>query len=300
MRIKKGMSVIALAMSLFVFAGCGIAPISPETATTQAAGLTSQAGLTVKVLDIGQGDAILIKSPAQTVLVDAGDVGTRDKLVSYIKKEGIRTLDKVIITHGHADHLGGMSALLDTVSIKQIYDSGVTTTTNLYRQYLTTVKKKNIPFTVVTAGDRIDIGGGAVLKILAPAKPYIKQGANPDLNNNSIVAKLIYGNFTMLLTGDAEQESEQQMLQRSREELNSLVLKGGHHGSRTSSRPAFLKAVGAQAVVISVGVNNDYGHPHEAVLRRYATANMKVYRTDQHGTITITSNGKSYKIAKEK
>jgi competence protein ComEC len=253
--------------------------------------------LVVKVLDIGQGDAILIRAAGQTVLVDTGDVATKDKLVTYIKNEGITTIDKVIITHPHADHLGGMSAVLEHFKVGQIYDSGQTGTTALYRQYLSTVKKKNIPFTVLTAGSEIAIANDIKFKILAPEKPFITES---ELNNNSVVAKLIYHKFSMLLPGDAEKESEDRMLKTYGSELKSNVLKAGHHGSNTSSSMAFLKAVSPEASIISVGANNDYHHPHPSTMKKYAEAKLKVYRTDLDGTVTITSDGESYSIAKEK
>lgn len=295
--MRKGLwIIIAILLSMMVImAGCG-----KKTATSaqenQGGQSQPNSPLTVKVLDIGQGDAILIRVDGQTVLVDTGDISTRDKMVAYIKKEGITTIDKVIITHPHADHLGGMPGILENFKVGQIYDSGQTATTALYKQYLSLVNKKNIPFTVVNAGTEIVISSDAKLKIFAPEKPFITESA---INNNSVVAKLIYNQFSMLLTGDAEKDSEARILKTYGNELKSKVLKAGHHGSNTSSSPAFLKAVAPEAAIISVGVNNEYHHPHPSTLKKYVEAKLKVYRTDIDGTMTITSDGKTYKIMKE-
>lgn len=287
--------LLLLSAAIVLASACKSAP----SAGSQQGPNGSSAPLTVKVLDIGQGDSILIQTPQQVVLVDTGDVGTKDKLVSYIKKLGITKIDKVVITHPHADHLGGMSAVMDSFPIAQIFDSGFATTTGMYRQYLSAAQKKKIPFSVLQAGGEVDLGDGMLLKVLAPEKPFIS-GSDSDVNNNSVVLKLVYGDFSMLLTGDAETESEERMLRRFGPQLKSRILKSGHHGSRSSSSPAFLKAVGPEAVVISVGVNNDYHHPHPSVMKRYNDNKLAIFRTDQHGTVTITSDGKSYKIAKEK
>lgn len=272
----------------FSLAGCSVQTQSPGQAS----------GITVHIIDVGQGDAILISSPRENVLVDTGDVPARDELVSYIKKQGISTIDKVIITHPHADHLGGMPAVFDHFTVRQLYDSGQTTTTSLYRRYLTTVKNKKIPFTVLTRGQTLDLGDGAVLQILSPDKPYFE--GSDALNNNSVVAKLVYGNFSMLFTGDAEQEAEQRLIKLYGEDLHSTVLKSGHHGSNTSSGNPFLKIVKPEAAVISVGANNEYHHPHPSTLKKYAAIPSKVYRTDRDGTIIIYSDGQSYQVRKEK
>lgn len=258
---------------------------------------TGKAPLTVKVFDIGQGDAILIRAEGQTVLVDTGDIEHREKMVVYLKKENITTIDKVIITHPHADHLGGMPGVLENFKVGQIYDCGKSATTKLYKDYLGLVKKQNIPFTVATPGSEIALGGDVRLKVLAPDKSLLN---DKELNNSSVVVKLIAGQFSMLLTGDAEKESEEMMLKNYKNDLKADVLKAGHHGSSSSSSVQFLKAVGASDVVISLGANNDYHHPHPSTLKRYAAEKMNVYQTDKNGTLTITSDGKTYKIAKER
>ncbi|EAX46880.1 beta-lactamase domain protein [Thermosinus carboxydivorans Nor1] len=289
---------VCLAILLVIAAGCGgqgKTAVEPQKASGQSTAGT----VTVKVLDVGQGDAILIRTGGQTVLIDTGDVPAREQLVKYIKNEGITVIDKLIITHPHADHLGGAAAIFNNFTVRQVYDSGQTTTSGLYRQYLETVQKKNIPFSVLTAGQMVDIGGGALLKALAPEKPYI-QGTESDLNNNSIVVKLVYGNFSMLLTGDAEKEAEERMLKSGSAELKSTILKSAHHGSSSSSTPAFLAAVAPEAVIISVGANNDYHHPHPSTLKKYNERKLKIYRTDKDGTVTVTTDGKGYTISKEK
>ena len=289
---------VCLAILLVIAAGCGgqgKTAVEPQKASGQSTAGT----VTVKVLDVGQGDAILIRTGGQTILIDTGDVPAREQLVKYIKNEGITVIDKLIITHPHADHLGGAAAIFDNFTVRQVYDSGQTTTSGLYRQYLETVQKKNIPFSVLTAGQMVDIGGGALLKVLAPEKPYI-QGTESDLNNNSIVVKLVYGNFSMLLTGDAEKEAEERMLKSGSVELKSTILKSAHHGSSSSSTPAFLAAVAPEAVIISVGANNDYHHPHPSTLKKYNERKLKIYRTDKDGTVTVTTDGKGYTISKEK
>lgn len=286
------MTLLLMLVLLFT-AGCA----APSGGTNRTKQDTSQLPLKIQVLDVGQGDAILIRTDSQVVLIDTGDIQTREKLVQYIKNQGITTIDKVIITHPHADHLGGIPAIFDNFAVKQIYDSGLTTTTSLYNQYLTAVQKKNIPFKTVSAGNVIDIGAGVTLKVLGPEKPFI---TNSELNNNSVVLKLVYGNFAMLLPGDAEREAETRIIERYGNELKSSILKAGHHGSSTSSTTSFLKAVSPEAIIISVGQNNDYHHPHPSVMKRYADFKAKIYRTDNDGIITITSDGQNYNVSKEK
>ncbi|QDR79575.1 ComEC/Rec2 family competence protein [Sporomusa termitida] len=293
MKLTRPWSWLVIAVTLFAVilaAGCGGAGI-----TARPAG----APLTVQVLDVGQGDAILIRTHEQVVLIDTGDVPARDKLVRMLKSQGIATVDKLIITHPHADHIGGAAALFANFTVRQVYDSGQKTTSNLYRQYLTQISKHKIPFTVVAAGTTIELGNEAVLSVLAPEQPFIG-GSEPDLNNNSIVAKLIYGNFSMLLTGDAEKESEARLLKKDAARLKSTLLKSGHHGSKTSSTLPFLKAVNAEAAFISLGAGNEYGHPHKVILKRYSDRKMQVYRTDTEGTLTVTSDGRTYVITKER
>lgn len=284
--------VTILMLAILVMAGCGTtAQQHPSTAVNDV--------LTVKVLDVGQADAILLQTGGKTTLIDTGDVATREQLVKDLRQQGVKVIDQLIITHPHADHLGGADAIFKNFTVKQIYDSGQTTTTSLYRQYLAAVKKQGIPFTVATSGMQIDVGKGAVLDIMAPEKQFIN-GTDADLNNNSIVARLVCGDFSLLLAGDAEKEAEQQLVAKHKSELKSTVLKSPHHGSRSSSSPAFLKAVAPAAAIISVGANNDYHHPHDTTLKKYAAASVKVYRTDRDGTVTITTDGKTYKITKEK
>ncbi|MDT8900017.1 ComEC/Rec2 family competence protein [Anaeroselena agilis] len=284
----RAFALAALALALIIAAGCG-APAADRAKVDN---------LVVNVIDVGQGDAILIRTPRHVTLIDSGDVPARDKLVAYIKKQGVTTIDTFIVTHPHADHIGGAVAILDNFAVKQVYDSGQTTTSALYRQYLTTVRKKNIPFALLAAGQEVDIGGAA-LKILNPPVPPIAGDAG--LNNNSIVARLIYGNFAMLLAGDAEREAEAAMVKKyGAAGLKSQVLKSGHHGSRTSSSPAFMKAVAPEAAVISVGAGNEYHHPHPSILKRYGDQKLKLYRTDTDGTVTVASDGKTYTITKER
>jgi len=292
-RFRQGLLAVAVALSL-VFAGCGARDGKPAAKPTAP-------GLTVNVIDVGQGDAILIRTAQQTVLVDTGDVPAKEKLVAFLKDQGISQLDKVFITHPHADHLGGMAQIMDSFPVKHIYDSGQTTTTAMFRNYLAMVHKKNIPFTVVSPGMLIDIGAGAALKVLGPPKPLLA-GTGSDLNNNSIVMRLIYGNFSMLLAGDAEEAAESAILKQFGSEIKSNVLKSGHHGSHTSSSLPFLQAVAPEVAIISVGKNNDYHHPHPSTLKKYAERKIKVYRTDMDGTVTVNvaPEGKSYTITKER
>lgn len=287
-RIWAILSVL-LVLAMLAAGGCGKQPADRGKADR----------LIVNVIDIGQGDAILIRSPGQVTLVDTGDVPTRDRLVNFIKHQGVTAIDNLIITHPHGDHIGGAAAVLEHFPVKHVYDSGQLATSPLYRSYLELIRKKNIPFTVLAAGRQLDIGGGAVLNIFAPVTPFIS-GTDSDLNNNSIVAKLTFGDFSMLLPGDAEQEEEARVLEKFGGELKSLVLKSGHHGSKTSSSVPFLKAVKPDAVVISEGAGNEYHHPHPSTLKKYQEMGLKVYRTDKDGTVTITSDGKTYAITKEK
>lgn len=253
----------------------------------------------IEVLDIGQGDASLIYTKDEIIMIDTGDVDERDRLEKLLKERNISTIDKLIITHPHADHIGGAYVVFKNVNVKEVYDNGDETTSKTYQTYLKNIKQKNIAYHQLKAGDTVDFGDGVSFKVFSPTEKMIKN--DDDLNNNSIVGQLRYKDFTMLFTGDSERDAEQNMVKSYGNELQSDVLKSPHHGSRTSSSDDYLKTVKAKDVIISLAADNEYGHPHKQTLDRYKKYNMNVYRTDQDGTITITTNGSDdYTISKEK
>lgn len=253
----------------------------------------------IEVLDIGQGDASLIYTKDEVIMIDTGDVDERDRLEKLLKERNISTIDKLIITHPHADHIGGAYIVFKNVNVKEVYDNGDATTSKTYQTYLKNIKQKNIAYHQLKAGDTVDFGDGVSFKVFSPTEKMIKN--DDDLNNNSIVGQLRYKDFTMLFTGDSERDAEQNMVKSYGNELQSDVLKSPHHGSRTSSSDDYLKTVKAKDVIISLAADNEYGHPHKQTLDRYKKYNMNVYRTDQDGTITITTDGSDdYTISKEK
>ncbi|WP_338626236.1 ComEC/Rec2 family competence protein [Selenomonas sp. TAMA-11512] len=258
--------------------------------------------LTVRVLDVGQGEAILIHTAASDTLIDTGDVDEQDKLRRELKAAGVKEISKLILTHPHADHIGGTPVIFSDYTVKEVYDNGEPTTTKLYRTYLKSIKEKGISYRNLKDGDVLELGDGARLEILSPTEAMVETSTNTkgkrNLNINSITARLVYGSFTMLLTGDAEKETELGILDRhDKSELRCDILKVGHHGSKTSSSAQWLNAVKPGVAVISCGKNNDYGHPHDITLKKLEKINAKVYRTDTDGTITIMSDGKTYKIS---
>ena len=308
---------VSLLLSLtLLLAGCGAAKTADNTAAStsssaqgsaKAAVQTSvpQGTISIKMLDVGQGDAILIQTQEQTVLIDTSDVDERDKLRAQLAKAGVKKIDKVILTHPHADHIGGMEVLLDgSYEIGSIYDNGMPSTSKLYLSYMKKAKARGISHQTLKAGDVLGFGGGAQFKVLSPEESLVQKGQQKgykhDPNNESVVGRLTFGQFAMLFTGDAEKEAEASIAARYGSELKSQVLKAPHHGSKTSSSAAYLRLVQPETCVISCGAGNDYGHPHKETLKKYAAIHAKTYETDKNGTITITSDGKSYEVKEEK
>jgi competence protein ComEC len=255
--------------------------------------------LIVKVLDVGQGDSILIRQGASTVLVDTSDVGMRGQLMNILTRERVKKIDLLVATHPHADHIGGMERVIERIAIGEIWDSGQVATSRTFTNYLRQARSRKVAFTKVKPGDSYQLAGGARLDVLWPPTPFLR-GTDSDLNNNSIVLRLSFGKFAMLLTGDIQKEAEAALVKGEREKIRANVLKAPHHSSNTSSTSSFLRAVAAKDVIVSCGEGNEYGFPKPKVLKRYRDNGMEVYVTATDGTVTVTTDGESYKITKEK
>lgn len=246
--------------------------------------------LKVHFIDVGQGDSILIQAPSAVILIDGGPRAAGQKVVDYLKQAGISSIDLVISTHPHEDHIGGLISVLESFPIKEVIDPAVAHTTKTFEDYLTLIDEKDIIFTEGRAGMSRDLGGGARMEILHPVSP-----SSEHLNNASVVARLTFRETSFLFTGDAEEEAEAEILRRGAS-LKSTVLKAGHHGSRTSSTKEFLQAVAPEVAVIMYGAGNPYGHPHEETLEKLAEAGVQVYRTDLDGTVVIITDGNSCSV----
>jgi competence protein ComEC len=245
--------------------------------------------LKIWFVDVGQGDGIIIRLPdGGVVVVDANKRGAATML-PILQSLGVRTLRAVVMTHPHADHLGDLSVLLDRYPTETFYDPGYAHTTAGYMQLLRTVEKSAKRYIIPQPGDRLDWGRGVTVTVLA-------SGGHGDVNNNSIVLKIDFGRTSVILTGDAEKEVEAEILDRFRGRLAAEVLKVGHHGSRTSSSPDFLRAVAPKFAIISCGVGNTYGHPNPQTMRNLEAIRARIFRTDVDGTILAISDGRAFTV----
>jgi beta-lactamase superfamily II metal-dependent hydrolase len=286
--------------------------------------------LQVHVLDVGpqQGDSILIISPGgKSVLVDAGDRGKGKVVLDALKRYNVQSLDYFIATHPHPDHIGGAAEVLKGIKVGTVIDNGVDlstpvptpapgkqtgkgaankattpgpktkvrTVTSFFDEYKNAITETGAQHEKAELLKKYDLGGGVRLTVLGPSEPFftadkMKAGGN-DTNANSIVLRLDYGDFSMLLMGDAEAQTEQRMLGKDID-LKAKVLKVAHHGSKYATSQDFVNRVTPEAAIISDGAWNRYGHPAQAVLERLKLAGAKMYRTDLQSEITITSRGK--------
>lgn len=265
------------------------------TGTSQATGNTgtSQAGtLTVTWLDVGQGDAAVIQCGGQTMLIDGGKPEKSSYIYAWLQQHSLSYLDVIVATHVDADHIGGLSGALNYASVGTAYCPVTTGTTETFQSFVKYLAKRDRSITVPTAGETFALGGAQV-QILGPLH------SAEDSNDNSIVLKVSFGATSFLFTGDAERAEEQDLLNAG-VNLQSTVLKVGHHGSDTSTSYPFLRAVVPQYAVISVGADNSYGHPTEAVLSRLRDAGVTTFRTDMQGEITAVSDGQTVNFSAAK
>lgn len=248
--------------------------------------------LTVTFLDVGQGDASVLQCGGQTMMIDGGKAKASSYIYSWLKKNQISYLDVMVATHTDADHIGGLPGALNYAKVGTAYCPVTSGTTKTFQSFVRYLKNQGKSITIPKAGDEFSLGGAQV-RILGPTNPQAEG------NNSSIVLKVTFGDTSFLFTGDAEREEEQELLE-SGYDLESTVLKVGHHGSDTSTSYLFLRTVNPQYAVISVGADNTYGHPTEAVLSRLRDADVKTCRTDLQGTITAVSDGKKVTFQTER
>ena len=251
--------------------------------------------LKLHFIDVGQADCILAQFPnGSNLLIDAGNREDASLITSYLLKQKVKKINVLVATHPHEDHIGGMAAVVSNFEIGQIYMPKVSNTTTTFKQLLLAIKAKNLKVTSAKAGVKLTLDSKIQCQMLAPNSVKYE-----DLNDYSPVFKLNYGKNSFLFTGDAARESEKEMLELGMD-LKVDLLKIGHHGSNTSTTEKFLAAAAPVYAVISVGKDNDYGHPGSYTMKRLQKAGIKIYRTDQQGTIIAVSDGKSIKITTEK
>lgn len=265
-----------------------------ETGSETRQPVTLDGEMQLHVIDVGQGDSTLIMSKDGIVLVDAGPGSAEDSLVEYLKDVGITTIDYAIFTHPDEDHIGGADVVINNFEVKNVIMPNATKTTKTFEKMIEAIEQSNANVIEATSGASYTLGDIA-FRILAPNK------ASYDATNNySVVVKLTYGNNTFMLTGDAESESESEILAKYPvSELRADFLKVGHHGSSTSTSTAFLTAVSPSIASISCGEDNKYNHPHRETIEKLQGANIKVYRTDLLSTIVFVCDGNTISVVEK-
>ena len=254
---------------------------------------TAQAStnVTIKFIDVGQGEAILIALPEKTVLIDAGPTGSAPKIAQVLQELGRDKIDYLVATHPDEDHIGGMADVISSTQIGTIYAPNKTNNTATYRKFLTAIQNNNLQITLAEAGTIIDQTDSYKLEILWP-----KKDANfPETNDYSIIIKLTVGNKMFLFTGDAPTSA---ILDSNPGHIN--VLKLSHHGSRTGTTEVLIHKLSPTYAVVSYAVDNSYGHPMQSVLNALHKHSVEVWGTGANGTITITCDGTNIDISGEK
>jgi competence protein ComEC len=270
-------------------------PTATKTNTSTPSITTSSTqSLKVTFLDFGQADCTVIQYGTRAMIIDAGTNTTASSLVTTIKKMGINKFDVVIGTHPHEDHIGGLDAVINNFIIGKIYMPKVSTNTKTFEDVLTAIKNKGLNVTAPIPSASFTLGDDVKCMILAPNSENYE-----DLNNYSIVIKMTYNNISFLFTGDAETDSETEMLAKGYN-LKTDVLKVGHHGSTSSTSSQFLKVAASKYAIIFVAKDNPYGHPAQETINKLNNAGVKIYRTDLSGTILLTVTGSNMIVSTEK
>lgn len=249
--------------------------------------VTAEERLEVTFIDVGQADSILLGSSGEYMLVDAGNNEDGPKLVTYLENKNIKDFKYVIGTHPHEDHIGGLDDIINNFNIETFYMPDVITTTKTFEDVLDSLEAKNITLSIPNKNDTFNLGE-ATVKVL-----YVGTDEESDLNDTSVVIKVTYQNVSFLLTGDASTKVEETL---DRKDLESTVLKVGHHGSTTATDKEFLSLVNPTYAIISVGENNQYHHPHTSVINTLNNQNITTYRTDEDGTIEMITDGTNIEI----
>jgi len=260
--------------------------------------------LKVTFLDIRQGDSQVIQTPdGKVIVIDGGQSATRyspfgagkEVVIPYLESQGIKKIDVVVATHPDYDHTGGLIAVLNShFQIGMVLDCGIVHTTGTYKKYMKAIDGKKIPLVVPDAGDVLDWGSSIRAQVLAPLGPPERRG-HLNLNNNSIVIRLEYGDVSFLFTGDCEHEEEDVILS-SGARIKSTILKAGHHGSKTASGSLFYYMCDPEVVTISAGKRNKFDHPHWEPLKIFRETGADIYRTDFMGNIRVLTDGKTYEV----
>ncbi len=246
-------------------------------------------------IDVGQGDAILITSKAGNMLIDTSESGERDKLSAYLTNAGIKSFKYVVFTHTDADHIGNADYIINNYSVENVLLPNFVHTSKTYDRMMDAIEEKKVNLILIGEGEDCEQAGytfrlGSLQNtVLSPTKDY------DDPNDMSIVIKAEYGDTSVMLTGDAEETPEADILAAWKaSDLKSTILKVGHHGSSSSTTQAFLDAVDPDFAIISCGLDNKYGHPHDPVMERLNDKSVKIYRTDKDGNIVFKTDGKTF------
>lgn len=266
---------------------------SPQTGSEIDIPIPDSGSFRVDFLDVGQGLSVLVEADGAFLLYDGGDRNASSYVVACLKEREVEKLNYVIASHYDSDHINGLVGALHAFEVGEVMGPDYTTDTRVYNSLVARTEELGLDITTPSPGSRYPLGRG-YFDVLGPMS-----GGYSDVNNYSIVIRLVYGETSVLLTGDAEAESEAELL-NAWSDLKSDILCVGHHGSPTSSGEAFLRQVQPSYAVISCGKDNSYGHPAASVLRRLEKQNITVYRTDQSGIITLTGEGKTYRFTLSK
>ncbi|WP_352404471.1 ComEC/Rec2 family competence protein [Sporanaerobacter acetigenes] len=287
----KRLSIFILALVLTLTSVLSVTNDNVSFAAKQ--GTIKTETLKVHYIDVGQGDSIFIQLPnGQTSLIDGGPGSSSKTVVNYLKKQNVKKIDYLVVTHPHEDHIGGLPEVIKNFDIGKIYMPEVTHTTKAFENLLLAIKNKGKKITITKAGDVLIDEKNIKYEALAP-----NSGSYDNLNNYSIVLKLKYKNNAFLFMGDAEKPSEDEILAAGYD-IKADVIKVGHHGSNSSSGGKFITNVSPKHAVVSCGKGNSYGHPHKETVNRFIGNNIKLYRTDRDGTIIFTSDGNKITVAK--
>lgn len=285
---SKGLAIISSILILLSLSACSVKDIDAQTSTgnnsaKETNGVVDANESELHFIDTGNSDAILIKNNNKFALIDGGDNDDEERVVSYLKDQGVKELEYIFATHPHADHIGGLDAVVNDIPVKNVYVSNGDSDSKTYSDFIYAMANKGLSPSVPLLNSEFKLGSGK-FKVISAAN-------EKDPNNNSLVLEYVNGNDKVLLMGDAEEKIEREL------DVSDVdLLKVGHHGSRSSSSSSFIDKINPKYAVILVGANNKYGHPHKETMDTLASKNIEIHRSDECGHIVFKSSGNGLSV----